>query len=98
MTYSEAKAYLDEIATKNKSARDQLRMSKNMVANTKALLDAMPAMYSSVIADIDTASASSPNDGAWKVAKAELAQLVSDFIALQNVADQIKTALSSFDV
>ena len=98
MTYSEAKAYLDEIASKNKAVRDQLRMSKTMVNTTKGQLDAMPATYASVITDIDAASASNPNDDAWKLAKAESAQLVSDFIALQNLSDQIKTALSSFDI
>ena len=97
MTYSEAKAQLDEIAAKNKAAKDSLRVSKSGVSSVKSLLDAMPAQYGQVVADINTAAAKIPDDKAWQVAAAEVAQLVADFGNLQTTAAEMKSALTTFE-
>ncbi len=98
MTYSEAKAYLDEIAGKNKAAKASLRTAKQGATNVKAVLDAMPGQYASVVSDINAAAAANPGDPAWEVAEAEAAQLTADFVALQSTADDMVTALAGFDV
>ena len=98
MTYSEAKAYLDEIADKNKAAANSLRVVKTGATNVKSVLDAMPAQYAQVVTDIEAEAAANPGDKAWEVAEAEAAQLSADFVALQSTADDMVTALAGFDV
>ena len=98
MTYSEAKAYLDEIAAKNTSAKGSLRTAKLGVTNVKSLLDAMPAQYGQVVTDINAAATANPDDKAWQVAAAEAAQLTADFGTLQSTAGDMVTALESFEV
>ena len=98
MTYSEAKAYLDEIAAKNTAAKQSLRTNKAGVTNVKAVLATMPAQYASVIADIAVGLAAAPADRAWQVADAEAKQMVADFVALQSTAGEMVAALESFEV
>ena len=98
MTYSEAKAYLDEIAAKNTSAKGSLRTAKLGVTNIKSLLGAMPAQYAQVVTGINAAAAANPDDKAWQVAAAEVAHLVADFTTLQTTAGDMVTALESFEV
>lgn len=98
MTYSEAKAYLDEIAAKNKAAKDSLRTAKQGATNVKALLGGMAAQYGPVVTAINAEAAANPNDKAWEVAGAEAAQMVADFGALSTTAGEMVTALESFEV
>jgi len=98
MTYSEAKALLDEIAARNTAAKGSLRTSKQVATNTKAQLDAMPAQYATVIAEIQADAAANPTDKAWEVAGAEASQLTADFVALKATAGDMVTALAGFDV
>ena len=98
MTYSEAKAYLDEIAAKNKAAKDSLRTAKQGATNVKALLGGMATQYGPVVAAINTAADANPTDKAWELAKAEAAQMVTDFGNLSTAANDMVTALAGFDV
>jgi len=98
MTYSEAKALLDEIAGKNTAAKGSLRTSKQVATNTKAQLDAMPAQYSAVIDEIQVDAAANPTDKLLEMAGAEAAHLAADFVALKATAADMVTALAGFDV
>jgi hypothetical protein len=98
MTFSGAKAILDEIATKNKMAKDSLRTSKIGVSNTKSLLGSMAVQYASAITEINTAADAEPTNPAWLAAKAEAALMVDDFIELNTIADAMVAALDSFEV
>ena len=98
MTYSEAKAYLDEIAAKNKAAKDSLRVVKSGAVNTKSLLDGMQAQYGPVVAAIVAKADANPGNEAWQVAAAETGLLVADFGALKTTAGEMVTALAPFNV
>jgi len=98
MTYSDAKAYLDEIAAKNKSAKDSLRVVKSGAANTKAMLASMQTQYAQVVSGIADAAAANPDDKAWQVADAEVLLVVADFVALKTTASEMVTALEPFEV
>jgi len=96
MTYSEAKALLDEIAAKNTARGNGLRIVKAGATNEKAALDAMPAQYAPVLADIAAAAAAAPGNQAWQTAAAEALLLRDDFLAHQTTADAMVAALAPF--
>jgi len=98
MTYSEAKAYLDEIAAKNKAAANSLRVVKAGASNVKSLLDGMQAQYGAVVTAITDEAVANPGNEAWQVAAAETGLLVADFGALKITAGDMVTALASFEV
>ena len=98
MMYSEAKAYLDEIAAKNKAAKDSLRVVKTGATNVKSLLAGMQAQYGPAVAAIVAEAAANPGNEAWQVAAAETGLLVADFGALKTTAGEMVTALEPFEV
>ena len=97
MTYSEAKAQLDEIAAKNTARANDIRVAKTGPTNIKAALDAMPAQYTQGIANINAEADANPTNAAWQAAKAEAALLAADFLALQATAGEMVTALAPIE-
>ena len=98
MTYSEVKAYLNEIAAKNTARANDLRVVKSGATNVKAALDAMPGQYAQVLADIADTAAMKPDDQAWQTAAAEALLLKDDFLAHRTTADAMVAALEPFEV
>ncbi len=98
MTYSKARAYLNEIAGKNTAAADSLHVVKAGAANVESMLAAMAAQYGPVVADIAAEAAANSGDEAWQVAAAEALLMVADFGDLKDTAGDMVLALDPFNV
>ena len=85
-SYSEVKAGLDEIAQVIREKRAVLLKAKTNAADASAALDTLPATYAGVIATIEGYGTT---DAAEALAKAELATLTAEFIAVKGVADDV---------
>ena len=98
MTYSEARANLNEIAAKNMAAGDSLRVVKMGASNALAVLDGMQAQYGPIVAAIKAEADNNTGDPAWTVAAAEADLVVADFLAHNSTAGDMVDALDEFDV
>ena len=93
-TYTETKATLDEIAQRSESNRKRLEQAKGQVAAALSDLSGMAAAYGAFITQLNADAAANPTDDAWKLAKSEKNQLVSDFQALDARAEAMNTAIT----
>jgi len=95
ISYTEAKATLDDIAERSESNRKRLVSAINQIAAAQGDLAAMPGAYSSVIAEIDAQASANPTDPAWENVKAAKDLMVTDFQAVKANADALKTAVDA---
>lgn len=93
LTYTEAKATLDDIASRSEANRKRLEQARQLVLTAETDLNAMPAAYSLFASDLDAAVAANAGDQAWTTAGAEKDQMAADFAALKAKATAIKDAI-----
>lgn len=92
LTYTQAKATLDEIAVRSEAARKRLSRARDLIAEAEADLAKMATDYSGFVTELNAAATANPNDEAWKSAKAEKDLMVVDFQALRTRATSLKNA------
>lgn len=95
LTFTQAKATLDDIASRSEQNRKRLEQAKMLLVQAKADLAAMPTAYGPFVTELNAEAASNPNDSAWQTAKAEKDQMVSDFQALNTRATAMDVAISA---
>lgn len=91
-TYTQAKATLDEIASRSESNRKRLEQARALIVAAESDLNAMATAYGAFVTDLDAAAAANPSDAAWQAAKAEKDLMVADFNAIRSRATSLKTA------
>lgn len=91
-TYTQAKATLDEIASRSEANRKRLEQARALVVAAESDLGAMASAYGSFVAELDTAAAANAGDAAWTAAKAEKDLMVADFNTIKTWASALKTA------
>ncbi len=91
-TFSQIKAVLDEIATKNARQRRYLENARASLVTAQTNLAGMPSEYSAIVADIDQAAIDNPTDEAYLLAKSEKDKLAADFQNLKTYADALIVA------
>lgn len=94
LTFTQAKATLDDIASRSEANRKRLEQAKQLITQARADLASMPSAYGSFVTELNAAATANPSDGAWQTAKAEKDQMVSDFQALNTRAAGMETAVS----
>lgn len=95
VTYTEAKATLDEIAERSLANKKRLDNAKLGIETAQADLAAMPSAYASFVTDVGDAATANPLDQAWQVAKAELDEMTQDFQNTKSEADALKAAVDA---
>lgn len=93
LTYTQAKATLDEIATRSENNRKNLQRARDLIASAGGDLNAMAAAYGTFVTDLDAEATANPGNAAWEGAKAEKDQMVSDFNALNARAINLLAAV-----
>ena len=93
VTYTEAKATLDDIAVRSENNRKRLEQAKSLIQQAESDLTSMSTVYSTFVADLDAAATANPTDDAWQTAKAEKDQMVADFQSLKTRSTNMKTAV-----
>jgi len=83
-TSSEVKAGLDEIALVIKTARSRLSAAKAQVSSQNSTIDGLPVTYADLIATINAYGTA---DAFEALSKAELAKLITEFMALNADVD-----------
>lgn len=95
LTYTQAKATLDEIADRSERNRQLLERARNLIAQAETDLSNMPTEYGPFVTELNAAASAAPGDAAWQGAKAEKDHMVADFQALRTRATSLKTAYDS---
>lgn len=88
-SYSEVKAGLDNIASVIRQQRQRLVQTKGEASSASVALAALANDYADVI---NTVEGYGTSDAAEKLAKADLAKLTTEFVALKSAADAIADA------
>jgi hypothetical protein len=89
VTYTEAKATLDEIAVKSERNRKRLLDARVTLGQAEADLQTMSNQYTDFVNEIIATATANPEDLAWQNAHAEVMKLVGDFMIIQNRAQQL---------
>ena len=85
----------NEVGNDIKNAQTQLIQARAQVNASKSLLDSLTAKWGSLITAINAAAAAAPSDAALQALKAEAAQFVANYQALQTEANALKTAMDA---
>ena len=95
ITYTQAKATLDEIAQRSEQNRKRLEQARALVVSAEADLTAMGTAYATFVTELNAAATANPSDAAWQGAKAEKDQMAADFAALKTRASAVKNAIDA---
>ena len=95
LTFTQAKATLDEIAQRSERNRKGLQSGRDTIARHGGDLTQMEADYGAVVTEINQIAAANPGDAAWQAAKAEQDKLVADFNVLKTRSVAMLTAVDS---
>jgi predicted nucleic acid-binding Zn-ribbon protein len=95
-TASEVKAGLDDIASAIRAERNALKQAQARVTTAKNNLNALTTVHAGVVAAVNAYDAQT-TDAFEQIAKAELAKLATEFMALRTKATTAETALAEID-
>lgn len=95
LTYTDATAAADEIREMSSAAKKRVSAARLEIANIAATLAGMQTTYSPVATEVNTTAAANPSNAAWQGVKADMAQLVADFLVLKTTADNLVTAVNA---
>lgn len=93
-TFSEGRVGLDEIAVAIRNSQALLQQAKNNPTSVKNSLDQLAAGHTQLLADIDAAAASNPDNPALQNLKAEKDLLVAEFTAKRTKAVALENAVA----
>jgi len=93
-TPSEVKAGLDDISKVIRAERNALKQATARVSAAVANLNAIPAQFSAVIAEIDGYAPTGAREG---LAQSEKAALAAEFTALKVKANTAKSGMDAID-
>lgn len=65
LTYTQAKATLDEIAQRGETNRKNLQRARDLIASACGDLTSMESAYTSFVGELETIAAANPGDPAW---------------------------------
>lgn len=95
LTYTQAKAKLDEIATRSETNRLRLARARELLSEAEIDLASMSSTYTTFVGELEAAVAANPTDNAWQGAGAEKDQMVADFLALRTRAVNLIAAVDA---
>lgn len=95
LTYTQAKATLDEIANRSENNRKTLARARDLIASTSSDLSLMLTAYGAFVTELEATAAANPTNPAWQGADAELDQMVVDFNALRARAEALLLAFDA---
>ena len=93
LTFTQAKATLDEIAQRSERNRKGLQNGRNTIASHGGDLTQMEADYGATVTEIDAIALANPGDAVWQSVKAEQDKLVADFNVLKAKSIAMLTAV-----
>lgn len=95
LTFTQAKATLDEIAQRSERNRKGLQAGRDTIARHGGDLTQMEADYTAAVQDINATAAANPTDETWQAVKREQDKMVADFNALKTKSVAMLTAVDS---
>lgn len=95
VTFTQAKATLDEIADRSENNRKRLAQARALIATALSDLVTMPTAFGDFIAELDAAAATNPDNEAWQLIKAEKDLMVADFLVLRSEAQSLNAAVGN---